>query len=273
MIDTLILGPCQHESKEHAAMLYEKIRQSISIADPLADFYYKSSYDKANRTSDGSMRGKGLEVTLNELKELKQSYPDAKILTDVHDIEQVVTIKQDFSNVVDVVQVPAFLSRQTDLIKSCCENEFIVNIKKGQWMAPWDVKGILSKTKKAKKVWITERGTSFGYNTLVNDFTGMQYIMNEFVGSECDKFIYDVTHSVQKPGGLGDKSGGNREYIESLAMAAAAMGVKSFFMEVHQDPDNAPSDGPNMIPIEKLTKLISNIKNIIQTRDECMMFG
>lgn len=276
MIDTLILGPCQHESKEHAVMMFDKIRRAVEVACPSAQLFYKSSYDKANRTSGDSMRGKGLETTLNELRELKQEYPDAKILTDVHDVEQATIIKEDYSDVIDVLQIPAFLSRQTDLIKSCCENDFIVNVKKGQWMAPWDVKGILTKTSNAKEVWITERGTSFGYNTLVNDFTGMQYIMNEYEdaydsNANCDKFVYDVTHSVQKPGGLGSSSGGNRNYIRGLAMAAAAMGVRSFFMEVHQDPDNAPSDGPNMIDLKNLTKFLLDISKISEARDDCSL--
>jgi len=257
MIDTLILGPCQHENIKHATFMYEKIK--LAAESSCKEFYYKSSFDKANRTSGNTMRGKGLDVTLSELRELKETYPECKILTDIHDVNQVETIRDKYFDVVDVLQVPAFLSRQTDLIQSCCENGFIVNIKKGQFMAPWDVKGILSKTQDAsKEVWITERGTSFGYNTLVNDFTGMQYIMDNY---DC-KFVYDVTHSVQKPGGLGTSSGGNREYIPRLAYAAAAMGVNNFFLETHDNPDNAPSDGPNMIPIEKLSDVLYKLRVI-----------
>ena len=181
-----------------------------------------------------------------------------KILTDVHDTQQVELIKHHFNEQVDVLQIPAFLCRQTDLIEAVCATDKIVNIKKGQFLAPWDVAGILSKTEGAQEVWITERGTSFGYNTLVVDFSGMQYILDNF----STPFVYDVTHSVQKPGGNGTSSGGNRDYVPGLARAAAALGVENFFLEVHDDPDNAPSDGPNMVRLEDFENIIKDIVTI-----------
>jgi 2-dehydro-3-deoxyphosphooctonate aldolase (KDO 8-P synthase) len=156
-----------------------------------------------------------------------------------------------------VLQVPAFLCRQTDLIKAACKTGKIVNIKKGQFLAPWDVEGILSKTNGANEVWITERGTSFGYNTLVVDFTGLQFMLDTYDVP----IVFDVTHSVQKPGGNGTSSGGNREYVPGMARASAALGIKDFFLEVHADPDNAPSDGPNMLQLENFEKVIDDIHN------------
>ena len=150
---------------------------------------------------------------------------------------------------------PAFLCRQTDLIKAACATDCIVNIKKGQFLAPWDVSGILSKTADAKEVWITERGTSFGYNTLVVDYTGIQYMLNHYNVP----IVFDATHAVQKPGGNGQSSGGNRDYVPGLARAAAAMGVSNFFLEVHADPDNAPSDGPNMLRLEDFERTVYDI--------------
>ena len=156
---------------------------------------------------------------------------------------------------VDVIQIPAFLCRQTDLIRAAVATGKVVNIKKGQFLAPWDVKGIIGKTEGASEVWITERGTSFGYNSLVVDFTGIQYIMQHYD----NPFVFDVTHAVQQPGGQGNSSGGNRDYVPGLSRAAAAMGVRNFFIEVHQDPDNAPSDGPNMLRLEDFEKVINDI--------------
>jgi 2-dehydro-3-deoxyphosphooctonate aldolase (KDO 8-P synthase) len=181
-----------------------------------------------------------------------------KTLTDVHTQNEVLKIAAYYNEAVDVLQIPAFLCRQTDLIKAACKTGKIVNIKKGQFLAPWDVKGILSKTNGANEVWITERGTSFGYNTLVSDFTGLQYMLDNFDVP----IVYDVTHSVQKPGGKGDSSGGNRAYVPGLSRAGAALGIDSFFMEVHNDPDNAPSDGPNMVRIEDFEKIIGDIVKI-----------
>ena len=248
----IIAGPCQHETLE----------QSLDIAEKCArvcgkhgiDYYFKASYDKANRTSLNGQRGRGLANTLTDFETMKKEIPGLKILTDVHDINQVNAIKL-YDDAIDVLQIPAFLCRQTDLIRAAVDTGKIVNIKKGQFLAPWDVAGILSKTEGAREVWITERGTSFGYNTLVVDFTGINYMLDNF---DCP-IVLDATHSVQKPGGLGSSSGGNRNYVPGLARAASALGVRNFFLEVHPDPDNAPSDGPNMVRLENFEEVIDDI--------------
>ena len=248
----IIAGPCQHESVEHSLKIAKECKR---ICDKLGiDYYFKASYDKANRTSVNGKRGVGLPQFIRDMDKVKEEIPGLKILTDVHDKQQVYTITQVDASI-DVLQIPAFLCRQTDLIRAAVDSGRIVNIKKGQFLAPWDVEGIMSKTEGAKEVWITERGTSFGYNTLVNDFTGMQYLL-DIHGSG---FVYDVTHSVQKPGGLGNSSGGNRDYVQPLCRAASALGVSSFFLEVHDDPDNAPSDGPNMLKLEDFEGVVLDI--------------
>ena len=249
----IIAGPCQHENLEH----------SLSIAETCAracgkygiDYYFKASYDKANRTSANGIRGQGLEKTMTDFYQMKKQLPGLKILTDVHSEEQIKEIMEWYHDCVDVLQIPAFLCRQTDLIIAACATGKIVNIKKGQFLAPWDVAGILSKTQGAKEVWITERGTSFGYNTLVVDFTGIDYLLSNI----SNPVVLDATHAVQKPGGNGNSSGGNREYVPGLVRAASALGVSNFFMEVHPDPDNAPSDGPNMVPLKDFDKLLEQI--------------
>ena len=248
----IIAGPCQHES----------LKQSLEIAKECkrvckkykAEYYFKASFDKANRTSINGKRGVGIESTLNNFKTIKE-VTGVKTLTDVHTVEQIEQIANDFNDAVDVLQIPAFLCRQTDLIQAACKTDKIVNVKKGQFLAPWDVQGILSKTDEAHKVWITERGTSFGYNTLVVDFTGLQYMLDTYNVP----IVFDVTHSVQRPGGNGNSSGGNRGYVPGLARAASAMGVTDFFLEVHADPDNAPSDGPNMLRLEDFEGVIDDI--------------
>ena len=245
----IIAGPCQHESLE----------QSIEIAEKCArvcgrygiDYYFKASFDKANRTSVNGKRGVGLHDTIKDFLAMKEEIPGLKILTDVHERDQIIWLK----DIVDVLQIPAFLCRQTDLIQEVCKTNCIVNIKKGQFLAPWDVKGILSKTEGAKEVWITERGTSFGYNTLVVDFTGLNYMLDNF---DCP-IVLDATHSVQKPGGAGDSSDGNRSYVPGLCRAGSALGIDSFFLEVHPDPDNAPSDGPNMLKLENFEEVVRDI--------------
>jgi 2-dehydro-3-deoxyphosphooctonate aldolase (KDO 8-P synthase) len=191
---------------------------------------------------------------MHDFRSLKETL-GVNILTDVHDVNQVVYINTAWGDSVDVYQIPAFLCRQTDLIRSCVATGKTVNIKKGQFLAPWDVAGILSKTQGAKEVWITERGTSFGYNTLVVDYTGMQYIMDNYD----IPFVFDATHAVQKPGGQGNSSGGNRSYVAGLCRAASAMGVDNFFLEVHPDPDNAPSDGPNMLHLKDFEQVVKDI--------------
>lgn len=254
----IIAGPCQHESLEQSLEIAKECKW---VCDQYGfEYIFKASFDKANRTNLRSKRGLGLYPTQNDFRQMKAEIPGLKILTDVHTINQISHIAAE--NVVDVIQIPAFLCRQTDLIVAACKTDKIVNIKKGQFLAPWDVPGIISKVEGAKEVWITERGTSFGYNTLVNDFTGMQYLLDRLG----DNFVYDVTHSVQKPGGEGNSSGGNREYVPGLCRAAAALGVSSFFLEVHPDPDNAPSDGPNMIKLQDFQKVIDGIDRFSYSR-------
>jgi 2-dehydro-3-deoxyphosphooctonate aldolase (KDO 8-P synthase) len=219
------------------------------------EYYFKASYDKANRSSMHGRRGIGIVQTMKDFKSLKKDILGLKILTDVHETADVENIEEWHNNAVDVLQIPAFLCRQTDLIKAACKTDKIVNIKKGQFLAPWDMQGVLSKTEGAKEVWITERGTSFGYNTLVVDFTGLQYMLDNY-DVPC---VFDVTHAVQKPGGNGESSGGNRNYVPGLARAASAMGIHNFFIEVHADPDNAPSDGPNMLKLENFEEVVRDI--------------
>lgn len=251
----IIAGPCQHESLGHSRMIAEQCK---SICDSLdIEYVFKASYDKANRTSIQGKRGIGISQTLKDFVKLKTHIKDLKILTDVHEVGQINYICGSYYDAVDVLQIPAFLCRQTDLIKEAVKSNKIVNIKKGQFLAPWDVKGILSKTKGAREIWITERGTSFGYNNLVVDFTGILYMLERY---NCP-IVFDVTHSVQKPGGQGSSSGGNRNFVAPLARGAAAMGVDNFFLEVHDDPDNAPSDGPNMIHLDDFEKVVTDIKD------------
>ena len=248
----IIAGPCQHESLGQSSHIAKKCKE---ICDKYGvEYYFKASYDKANRSSVQGKRGVGLESTMHDFKILKEVY-DVKILTDVHDYVQVARIEREFRDVVDVYQIPAFLCRQTDLIQAVCATDKIVNIKKGQFLAPWDMKGILSKTDGAKEVWITERGTSFGYNNLVVDFTGLQYMLDNF----SEPLVFDCTHAVQKPGGLGGSSGGNRDYVPGMARAGSALGISSFFLEVHPDPDNAPSDGPNMLRLDDFESVVADI--------------
>ncbi len=254
----IIAGPCVHESYEQSLEIASRCK---GICQRFGfEYYFKASYDKANRTSMDSFRGLGMSRTLIDFGKIKKQL-DIKILTDIHDIEQLKTIIEfhEFNNSVDVLQIPAFLSRQTDLITEACKSDKIINIKKGQFMAPWDIEGILSKTKGAKDVWITERGTSFGYNRLVVDFSGMVYMLQKLGSS----LVYDATHSVQRPGGGGDKSDGDRRYVPSMLRAAAALGVESFFLEVHPDPDNAPSDGPNMVTLETFEEIIKSLDKYI----------
>ena len=251
----ILAVPCQHETLEQSLDIARECKRVCDQLD--IDYIFKASFDKANRTSMKGQRGKGIDVTLEAFKTMKLQISNLQTLTDVHDVDQVKTIKENYDDAVDILQIPAFLCRQTDLIRACVDSGKIINIKKGQFLAPWDVGGILTKTEGAKRVWITERGTSFGYNTLVVDFTGMAYIMDNY-GAD---LIFDVTHSVQKPGGLGGSSGGNRLYVPRLAKAGAAAGIRSFFIEVHKDPNVAPSDGPNMLKLDDFEKLASDIKN------------
>ena len=246
----IIAGPCQHESLGQSA---EIARECKRVCDKYGiDYYFKASYDKANRTSITGKRGVGLESTMHDFRALKDQL-GVKTLTDVHDVQQVKLV--DYFGCIDVYQIPAFLCRQTDLIRAAVDTGKIVNIKKGQFLAPWDVKGILSKCTDAKEVWITERGTNFGYNTLIVDFTGLQYMLDNYDVP----VVLDATHAVQKPGGQGDSSGGNRDYVPGLTRAGAALGINSFFMEVHADPDVAPSDGPNMLRLDDFERIVRDI--------------
>ena len=244
----IIAGPCQHETLAQSAEIAKECKR---VCDKYGiEYYFKASFDKANRTSVNGKRGVGLHPFIHDILALKDTL-DVKVCTDVHEREQLIWLK----GIVDVIQIPAFLCRQTDLIQAACETGAIVNIKKGQFLAPWDVAGILSKCADAKEVWITERGTSFGYNTLVVDFTGLSYMLDNF---DCP-IVLDATHSVQKPGGNGSSSGGNRDYVPGLSRAASALGIRNFFLEVHADPDNAPSDGPNMLRLEDFESVVADI--------------
>lgn len=252
----IIAGPCQHESLQHSKLI---ISEAIEVTRSFnIEYYFKASFDKANRTHAKGIRGPGLEKTMKDFLRLKDIFPNLKILTDIHDVEQIKTITTKYNEAVDVLQIPAFLCRQTDLILAACDTDKIVNIKKGQFLAPWDVSGILSKTSNAKEVWITERGTSFGYNTLVVDYVGLQYMLETYDVP----IVFDMTHSVQRPGGQGTSSGGNSQYAPGLGRAAAAIGVKNFFMEIHDNPQQAPSDGPNMINVADLWAVVSSLVNI-----------
>tara|TARA_X000001036_G_scaffold55355_1_gene44976 strand:+ start:288 stop:1061 length:774 start_codon:yes stop_codon:yes gene_type:complete len=248
----IIAGPCQHEGLAQSADI---VRECKRVCDLYGiEYYFKASYDKANRTSINSARGMGMEATLEDFCALKEEY-NINTLTDVHDYVQVNRIEREFKDAVDVYQIPAFLCRQTDLIVYACATDKIVNIKKGQFLAPWDIEGILSKTKNAKEVWITERGTSFGYNNLVVDFAGLQYMLMAY---NCP-IVYDISHSVQRPGGNKESSDGDRSYIPGLARASSALGITNFFLEVHPDPDNAPSDGPNTLHLKDFEGVVRDI--------------
>jgi 2-dehydro-3-deoxyphosphooctonate aldolase (KDO 8-P synthase) len=251
----VIAGPCQHESLPQSLEIAKECKR---VCDKYGiEYYFKASYDKANRSSLGGERGMGLEATLTDFLALKVTL-GVKTLTDVHDYVQINRIEREFKDAVDVYQIPAFLCRQTDLIQAACATDKIVNIKKGQFLAPWDIKGVLSKCADAKETWITERGSSFGYNNLVVDFNGIQYMLDN-LGVP---IVFDATHSCQQPGGLGTSSGGNRDNVAGLARAAAAVGVTNFFLEVHPDPDNAPSDGPNMLRLEDFEDTVKQIYHI-----------
>ena len=249
---TLIAGPCQLESEQHSMDMAGKIKE---ITDKFnIGFVYKTSFDKANRTSLTSKRGAGLEKSLPVFDKIKKELK-IPVLTDIHSIEQCSIISKH----VDILQIPAFLCRQTDLLIAAAKTNKIINVKKGQFLAPWDMKNVTKKISESgnNNILVTERGASFGYNTLVSDMRALP-IMSK-LGYPV---IFDATHSVQQPGGMGDKSGGQREFVEYLARAAVAVGVAGVFIETHQDPDNAPSDGPNMLPIEKLEHLLNQLFEI-----------
>tara|TARA_Y100000991_G_C21904090_1_gene319422 strand:- start:38 stop:880 length:843 start_codon:yes stop_codon:yes gene_type:complete len=257
---TLIAGPCVIENKELSLDIAKSIKE---ICETLKiRFIFKSSFDKANRSSGTSFRGPGLTEGLNILYSIKEKL-GLEILTDIHEPFQA----KEVSKVVDVLQIPAFLCRQTNLLNAAAESiigtKKILNIKKGQFLAPWDMEQVINKliekdlNPSSKQIWITERGTSFGYNTLVVDFRSLPQLKN----FGCP-IIFDATHSVQQPGGRGSSSGGQREFVAPLSKAAVAVGVDGLFMEVHPDPDKALSDGPNMVPLKRLKKILEVLLKI-----------
>ncbi|MET3590017.1 2-dehydro-3-deoxyphosphooctonate aldolase (KDO 8-P synthase) [Bartonella silvatica] len=243
---SLIAGPCQMESREHAFEMAGRIKE---VADQVGiKFVYKSSYDKANRTSLNGARGIGLEKAMIIFSDLKKEF-GCPVLTDVHTEEQCAIV----APTVDILQIPAFLCRQTDLLVAAAKTGRIINIKKGQFLAPWDMENVLRKVTQSGNlnVMICERGTSFGYNRLISDMRALP-ILRSFGAP----VIFDATHSVQEPGGQGNSSGGQRQFVEVLARAAVSVGVAGVFLETHQDPDHAPSDGPNMIKVDELQRLL-----------------
>jgi 2-dehydro-3-deoxyphosphooctonate aldolase (KDO 8-P synthase) len=251
---TIIAGPCVIESDEHALMMAREC--SARAAKAGLDFVYKSSFDKANRSSLSSFRGVGLNEGLSVLRQVKEEV-GVPVLTDIHEISQVGPVAE----VADILQIPAFLSRQTDLILEAARSGRAVNIKKGQFLAPQDARNIVDKARAVgcEKLMLTERGVSFGYNNLVVDMRSFP-IMHEFGVP----IVFDVTHSLQLPGGLGHATGGQSEYIEPLARAGVACGVDAVFMEVHECPERAPSDGPNALPLERMEALLFMLRDIHQ---------
>ena len=250
---TLIAGPCVLENYDHAKMMVEKL---LEITETLKiNFIYKTSYDKANRTSLSGIRGNGLHDSLTIFSDLRSEY-GINILTDVHNAIDCDLIKDH----VDVIQIPAFLCRQTDLLIAAAKTNKIVNIKKGQFLSPHDMINVANKVIDSgnKNILLTERGTTFGYNNLVSDMRSLEIMKNEI------KYpvIFDATHSVQAPGGLGGSSGGDRQFVPVLSKAAVAVGVAGVFMETHNDPDKAPSDGPNMVKIDNLPIILSKLIEI-----------
>ena len=248
----IIAGPCQLETEQHAMDMAGKIKEITSKFN--VGCIYKTSFDKANRTSLKGKRGAGLDSSLPVFDKIKKEL-NVPVLTDIHNEKQCSIV----SNHVDVLQIPAFLCRQTDLLVAAAKTNKIINVKKGQFLAPWDMVNVTKKISDSgnENILVTERGASFGYNTLVSDMRAIPIMAKNNY-----PVVFDATHSVQQPGGLGEKSGGQREFVEYLARAAAAVGVAAIFIETHQDPDNAPSDGPNMVPLNQLENLIRQIVEI-----------
>lgn len=246
----LITGPCQLESLDHARMMAEAI--SEACAPTGTRFIFKASYDKANRSSISTQRGLGMEKGLEILGRIKEEF-GVPVLTDVHDASQCAPAAE----ICDVLQIPAFLCRQTDLLLAAGETGAAINVKKGQFLAPWDMENVADKIASTgnERIMLCDRGTSFGYNTLVTDFRGLPIMARTGY-----PVVFDATHSVQQPGGQGTTSGGQREFAPVLARAACAVGVSALFIETHQDPDHAPSDGPNMIPVQEMGQLIKTLR-------------
>jgi 2-dehydro-3-deoxyphosphooctonate aldolase (KDO 8-P synthase) len=250
----LIAGPCQMESRDHAFMMAGALKEMTAKLG--IGLVYKSSFDKANRTSISGTRGLGLEKSLSIFSEIRREF-DLPVLTDVHTEQQCALVGE----VADILQIPAFLCRQTDLLIAAAKTGKVVNIKKGQFLAPWDMKNVAAKVTQSgnSKVMLTERGASFGYNTLVSDMRALPILAE--TGAPV---IFDATHSVQQPGGQGTSSGGERRFVETLSRAAVAVGVAGVFIETHQDPDNAPSDGPNMVALKDLPALLQRLMALDQ---------
>ena len=249
---TLIAGPCQLENENHAINVAKQLKE---ITEKLKiGFIYKTSFDKANRTSLRGKRGAGLEKSLPVFDKIRKSL-NIPVLTDVHTIDHCNVVSKH----VDIIQIPAFLCRQTDLLIAAAKTGKIVNVKKGQFLAPWDMVNVIKKIEESgnNNILVTERGTSFGYNSLVSDMRSIPIMAKNGY-----PVVFDATHSVQQPGGMGDKSGGQREFVEHLARAAVAVGVAAVFIETHPDPDNAPSDGPNMVPLSKMPSLLKQLVEI-----------
>jgi len=251
---TLIAGPCQLENERHAINVAEKLKEITE--EHKIGLIYKTSFDKANRTSIKGKRGVGLENSLPVFDKIRKNL-NIPVLTDIHTIDQC----QAVSKHVDILQIPAFLCRQTDLLVAAAKTGKIINVKKGQFLAPWDMINVTKKIEESgnNNILVTERGVSFGYNTLVSDMRSIPIMAKNGY-----PVVFDATHSVQQPGGMGDKSGGQREFVEYLARAAVAVGVAAVFMETHPDPDNAPSDGPNMVPLSKMENLLKQLLKIDQ---------
>ena len=247
---TLITGPCQLEGLDHARMMAERI--AAACAPTATRFIFKASYDKANRSSIGTQRGLGMDEGLRILDQIKREF-GVPVLTDVHDARQCAPAAE----VCDVLQIPAFLCRQTDLLLAAGETGAAINVKKGQFLAPWDMGNVAAKIASTgnTRIMLCDRGTSFGYNTLVSDFRGLPIMAQTGY-----PVVFDATHSVQQPGGQGTTSGGQREFAPVLARAAVAVGVSALFIETHQDPDTAPSDGPNMIPVDRMEQVIGQLR-------------
>ena len=251
---TLIAGPCQLENENHAINVAKQLKE---ITEKLKiGFIYKTSFDKANRTSLSGKRGAGLEKSLPVFDKIRKDL-GIPVLTDVHNADHCTVVSKH----VDVLQIPAFLCRQTDLLVAAAKTGKIINVKKGQFLAPWDMVNVTKKIEDSgnRNILVTERGASFGYNTLVSDMRSLPIMAKNGY-----PVVFDATHSVQQPGGMGDKSGGQREFVEYLARAAIAVGVAAVFMETHPDPDNAPSDGPNMIPLSEMPNLLKQLVEIDQ---------
>ncbi|MBP1876200.1 2-dehydro-3-deoxyphosphooctonate aldolase (KDO 8-P synthase) [Ensifer adhaerens] len=246
---SLIAGPCQMESREHAFMMAGKLVELCKSLD--IGLVYKSSFDKANRTSLSGKRGIGLDTAMEVFADLKKEF-GFPVLTDVHTEEQCGLV----AKTVDILQIPAFLSRQTDLLVAAAKTGRTINVKKGQFLAPWDMKNVLAKFTESgnPNILLCERGASFGYNTLVSDMRSLPIMAS--LGAPV---VFDATHSVQQPGGQGGSTGGQREFVETLSRAAVAVGIAGLFVETHEDPDNAPSDGPNMVHLKDMPRLLEKL--------------